>query len=77
MVRVFLHLLMAYWAVTNRMASRFSSPSQFSMYIAANFLENQAYVKSFLHTSHERLWAARILTEKILDENNIQYHRKG
>lgn len=57
--------------------SRFSSPSQFSMDLAAKFLEDQDFVKQLLDKSHRVLFKIRLLTEKLLDEAGIKYEKKG
>lgn len=57
--------------------SRFSSPSQFSMDLAAKFLEDQHFVKQLLDKSHRVLLKMRLLTEKLLDEAGIKYEKKG
>lgn len=57
--------------------SRFSSPSQFSMHLAAKFLEDQDFVKQLLDKSHRVLFKIRLLTEKLLDEAGIRYEKKG
>ncbi|PKS13387.1 hypothetical protein jhhlp_000158 [Lomentospora prolificans] len=60
-----------------RATCRFSSPSQFSMFIATKFLENQSFVKEFLATSQRRLYQNRLLVENLLDQVGIDYHRRG
>jgi hypothetical protein len=57
--------------------SRFSSPSQLSMEIAAAFLEDQQYVSRFLQKSHRSLLQSRLLAEDYLAQAGIQYHHPG
>lgn len=60
-----------------RSICRFASPSQFSMEIAASFLEDQEHVRSFLEKSHLRLLQHRLLAESLLSEAGIPFHDKG
>ncbi|KAM6511371.1 hypothetical protein FALCPG4_016376 [Fusarium falciforme] len=60
-----------------RAICRFSSPSQLSMDLAAKFLEDEAFVDQFLEKSRIRLQSGRVLTNKLLNEANINYHEKG
>ena len=57
--------------------SRFSSPSQFSMDLAAKFLEDQEFVFLFLQKSHRLLLQSRLLAEALLEQAGIGYHKKG
>ncbi|KAL8652869.1 MAG: hypothetical protein Q9226_004084 [Calogaya cf. arnoldii] len=56
---------------------RFSSPSQFSMHLAAEFLADRAFVTQFLQKSHERLLQSRLLAESLLTRAVFEYHQKG
>jgi len=58
-------------------SSRFSSPSQFSMDLAAKFLEDHTFVKHFLHKSHRLLLQSRLFAEDLLDQAGIKYHQHG
>ncbi|EHK48023.1 hypothetical protein TRIATDRAFT_316156 [Trichoderma atroviride IMI 206040] len=60
-----------------RAICRFSSPSQFSMDLAAKFLEDQNFVKQLLDKSHRVLFKIRLLAEKLLDEAGLRYEKKG
>ncbi|KAH9894579.1 acc synthase [Xylariomycetidae sp. FL2044] len=60
-----------------RATCRFSWPSQYSMALAANLLEDQAFVREFLAKSRQRLTRARALAEVLLTEAGIEYHKKG
>ncbi|XXH01270.1 hypothetical protein Hte_007624 [Hypoxylon texense] len=60
-----------------RAICRFSSPSQFSMDLAAKLLEDQDYVAKFLEKSQNLLSQSRLLAEKLLTEAGIQFHEKG
>ncbi|KAI3318157.1 PLP-dependent transferase [Xylariaceae sp. AK1471] len=60
-----------------RSVCRFSSPSQFSMEIAASFLEDQEYIRTFLETSHAGLLRNRLLAESLLSQAGIRFHDQG
>ncbi|KAI0164074.1 acc synthase [Xylariaceae sp. FL1272] len=60
-----------------RAICRFSSPSQFSMDLAAKILEDQSFVRTFLDKSSRCLTQARALAEELLTEINISYHKPG
>ncbi|KAI1268178.1 acc synthase [Xylariaceae sp. FL1019] len=60
-----------------RAICRFSSPSQFSMELAAKILEDQTFVIPFLEKSSRCLTQARALAEQLLTEINISYHKPG
>ncbi|KAL8852337.1 MAG: hypothetical protein Q9221_002833 [Calogaya cf. arnoldii] len=61
-----------------RAICRFSSPSQFSMHLAAEFLEDRAFVTQFLQKSHGRLLQSRLLAESLLTRAaGFEYHQKG
>ncbi|KAI0445492.1 PLP-dependent transferase [Xylaria telfairii] len=60
-----------------RSLCRFYSPSQFSMEIAASFLENQEFIRSFLEKSHARLLHNRLVAESLLSQAGIGSHDKG
>ncbi|OTB00780.1 hypothetical protein M426DRAFT_15136 [Hypoxylon sp. CI-4A] len=55
----------------------FSSPSQFSMDLAAKLLEDQAYLAKFLEKSRATLQRGRLLAEELLAQVGISYHDKG
>lgn len=57
--------------------SRFNSPSQLSMDLAAKLLKDQDYVARFLEKSQNLLSQARSLAEELLTEAGIQFHQKG
>ncbi|RMZ81566.1 hypothetical protein DV737_g2466, partial [Chaetothyriales sp. CBS 132003] len=57
--------------------SRFSSPSQFSMSLAADLLEDRAFLRPYLAKSLTLLSQARLVAEQALDEAGLNYHRKG
>jgi hypothetical protein len=59
------------------LSSRFSSPSQFSMDLAAKFLEDQDFVVQFLAKSHRLLLQSRLLAEELLTKSGISFHQKG
>ncbi|KAJ5523236.1 acc synthase [Penicillium frequentans] len=60
-----------------RALCRFSSPSQFSMSLAATMLEDQEFIEGFLHKSHTLLLQNRLLAEELLREAGIGFHDKG
>ncbi|KAL8673111.1 MAG: hypothetical protein Q9168_002466 [Polycauliona sp. 1 TL-2023] len=60
-----------------RAICRFSSPSQFSMHLAAEFLEDRAFVTHFLRKSHQRLLQSRILAESLLTRAGLEYYQEG
>ncbi|MCJ1290796.1 hypothetical protein MMC34_002338 [Xylographa carneopallida] len=60
-----------------RAICRFSSPSQFSMDLAAKFLEDRAFVTQFLQKSRHRLLQARLLAENLLTQAEIDFHQNG
>ncbi|KAI0197338.1 pyridoxal phosphate-dependent transferase [Xylaria flabelliformis] len=60
-----------------RSICRFSSPSLFSMEIAASLLENQDFLRSFLEKSQARLLHNRLLAESLLSQAGISFHDKG
>lgn len=62
---------------TLTISSRFSSPSQFSMEIAARFLEDQEFVSKFLQKSHESLRDSRVFVEQLLKQEGFEYHDQG
>ncbi|KAI8960368.1 PLP-dependent transferase [Daldinia sp. FL1419] len=55
----------------------FSSPSQFSMDLAAKFLDDQVNVDKFLEKSQRLLLQNRLIAENLLDEAGVGYHKKG
>lgn len=57
--------------------SRFSSPSQFSMSLAATMLEDQSFIKQFLSKSHSLLLQNRLLAEDLLRQAGIEFYDKG
>lgn len=57
--------------------SRFSSPSQFSMHLAAKLLEDQTFVLQFIEKSHRLLLQNRLLAEDLLARAGINYHQEG
>ncbi|OGM48609.1 hypothetical protein ABOM_002012 [Aspergillus bombycis] len=63
--------------VISQNEDRFSSPSQFSMDLAAKFLEDQEFVAKFLQRSHHRLLQSRLLAEDLLSREGIGYSQKG
>lgn len=71
------HLNISQLPCLHRRSSRFSSPSQFSMDLAAKFLEDQNFVKQLLDKSHRVLLKIRLLTEKLFDEAGLKYEKKG
>jgi 1-aminocyclopropane-1-carboxylate synthase len=68
---------MIFFSILIQSTSRFSSPSQLSMEIAAKFLEDQDYMKQFLAKSHREILKSRLLTEQLLGEANVSYSDKG
>lgn len=56
---------------------RFSSPSNFSMDLAAKLLENEQFVDELLEKSRQRLYEQRLVGEKLLTEAGIKFHNKG
>ncbi|KAI1424379.1 PLP-dependent transferase [Xylaria sp. FL1777] len=60
-----------------RAVCRFASPSQYSMYIAASFLGDQAYVRSYLKKARASLWHNRQLAESLLSEASIDFYKEG
>ncbi|KAI1654474.1 PLP-dependent transferase [Daldinia decipiens] len=55
----------------------FSSPSQFSMDLAAKFLDDQAYVTKFLEKSQNLLLQNRLIAEDLLNQAGVGFHKKG
>ncbi|KAI1352090.1 PLP-dependent transferase [Xylaria sp. FL0043] len=60
-----------------RAICRFASPSQYSMHIAASFLEDQAYVRSYLEKARARLLQNRMLAESLLSAASIDFYNDG
>ncbi|KAH8897571.1 PLP-dependent transferase [Thozetella sp. PMI_491] len=60
-----------------RSICRFSSPSHFSMEIAARLLEDQNFVAQFLEKSHRLLLQTRLLAEELVSREGIAYHEPG
>ncbi|KAI0814345.1 PLP-dependent transferase [Xylaria sp. FL0064] len=60
-----------------RAICRFASPSQYSMHIAASFLEDQAYVRSYLEKARARLLQNRLLAESLLSAASIDFYNNG
>ncbi|KAI0377193.1 acc synthase [Hypomontagnella monticulosa] len=60
-----------------RAICRFSTPSQYSMHLAAQLLEDQEYLAGFLHMSQQRLTQSRLLAEDLLTKAGINFHQKG
>ncbi|KIM94254.1 hypothetical protein OIDMADRAFT_106732 [Oidiodendron maius Zn] len=60
-----------------RAVCRFSSPSQFSMHLAAKLLEDQIFVLQFIEKSHRLLLQNRLLAEDLLARASINYHQEG
>ncbi|KAI1468319.1 PLP-dependent transferase [Daldinia caldariorum] len=55
----------------------FSSPSQFSMDLAAKLLDDQEYLKKFLEKSRGLLRRNRLITEDLLTRAGVRFHEKG
>jgi hypothetical protein len=64
-------------SVVNAFDSRFSSPSQFSMDLAAKFLEDQQFMQFFLRKSQRELLRSRLLTEDLLKAAGLKFHENG
>ncbi|KAI1640709.1 pyridoxal phosphate-dependent transferase [Biscogniauxia mediterranea] len=60
-----------------RATCRFSSPSQFSMELAAQLLEDQEFLAQFLQKSDRLLLQNRLLAEDILERAGIEFHKPG
>ena len=56
---------------------RFSSPSIFSMHIAAEMLQDRAFIRQYLERGREVLLKQRLLVEALLDEVGLEYYREG
>ncbi|KAI1412752.1 acc synthase [Hypoxylon sp. FL1857] len=60
-----------------RAICRFCSPSQYSMDLAAQLLEDQEYVKKFLERSQALLLHSRVVAEDLLTHGGIPFHEQG
>lgn len=47
------------------------------MEIAAKMLEDREFIRGFLSKSHTALRDSRMLAERLLDQNGIDYYKPG